>query len=237
MVRAPGEAFPQAGCWKTKRRQGRPDHEASLPPSRDPRPAAGGEPAAAAGCRSLGDAKSVRQSLVDAGPTGAGFVQTYIPAGFSSGEKESGRLALSAARLPAVGLHGPLSQELPALRRRGPRLERGGQVRPALPGGPQERARARPAAARRRRPQDRYQATAKAARRRAVEIALLPKEKGKKSELTDATLTVDPGEQAGDGIAYHDREGNLTRFEITGYQDLPRQGRFSPPAGIRWEDQ
>ncbi|HEX4966125.1 MAG TPA: hypothetical protein VF173_35270, partial [Thermoanaerobaculia bacterium] len=39
--------------------------------------------------------KTVRQSLVDAGPTGASFVQTYIPAGFSSGEKESGKLALA----------------------------------------------------------------------------------------------------------------------------------------------
>ncbi|HEY0557469.1 MAG TPA: hypothetical protein VGG20_24650, partial [Thermoanaerobaculia bacterium] len=35
--------------------------------------------------------KTVRQSLVAAGPTGASFVQTYIPAGFSSGEKESGK--------------------------------------------------------------------------------------------------------------------------------------------------
>src|SRR3954471_2172584 len=39
--------------------------------------------------------KTVRQSLVDAGPTGASFVQTYIPSGFSSGEKESGKLALA----------------------------------------------------------------------------------------------------------------------------------------------
>ena len=38
--------------------------------------------------------KNVRKSLVESGPTGAGFVQTYIPAGFTSGEKESGRLAL-----------------------------------------------------------------------------------------------------------------------------------------------
>jgi hypothetical protein len=39
------------------------------------------------------------------------------------------------------------------------------------------------------------------------------------------------------GIAYHDREGNQTRFEIAGYEDLPRQGRFTPPAGIKWEEQ
>ena len=37
-------------------------------------------------------------------------------------------------------------------------------------------------------------------------------------------------------IAYHDREGNLTRFEIGGYQGLPRQGQFSPPGEIKWED-
>ncbi len=37
----------------------------------------------------------VRQSLVEAGPTEASFTQTYIPAGFSSGEKETGRMSLS----------------------------------------------------------------------------------------------------------------------------------------------
>ena len=30
--------------------------------------------------------------------------------------------------------------------------------------------------------------------------------------------------------SYHDREGNLTRFEIKDYRDLPRRGQFSPPA-------
>src|SRR5689334_8834025 len=38
--------------------------------------------------------KTVRQSLVEAGPTGANFVQTFTAAGFSSGDQESGRLAL-----------------------------------------------------------------------------------------------------------------------------------------------
>ena len=39
--------------------------------------------------------QGVRQSLVDSGPTAAAFTQTYIPAGFSSGDSESGRLALA----------------------------------------------------------------------------------------------------------------------------------------------
>ena len=39
--------------------------------------------------------QGVRTSLVEAGPTGAAFVQTYVPAGFTSGEQESGTLALA----------------------------------------------------------------------------------------------------------------------------------------------
>jgi hypothetical protein len=68
---------------------------------------------------------------------------------------------------------------------------------------------------------------------RRIEIALVPKEK-KLAELTDATLTVDPASKRVVAIFYHDREGNLTRFEITGYQDLSRQGSFSPPSNVRW---
>jgi len=37
----------------------------------------------------------VRESLVAAGPTGAEFSQVYVPAGFTSGEKEAGKLALA----------------------------------------------------------------------------------------------------------------------------------------------
>src|SRR4030095_1478731 len=39
--------------------------------------------------------KNVRQSLVEAGPSGASFAQTFIASGFSSGDKESGRIALA----------------------------------------------------------------------------------------------------------------------------------------------
>src|SRR4029077_19264540 len=39
--------------------------------------------------------QGVRKSLVEAGPTGAAFVQTYVPAGFNSGDQESGTLALA----------------------------------------------------------------------------------------------------------------------------------------------
>ncbi|HEX4960943.1 MAG TPA: outer-membrane lipoprotein carrier protein LolA, partial [Thermoanaerobaculia bacterium] len=86
---------------------------------------------------------------------------------------------------------------------------------------------------------ERYKASGQSVAGGRVEIALSPKEKekGKPAALADATLTVDPATKRVTGIAYHDREGNLTRFDVSGYQDLPRQGRFTPPAGIKWEEQ
>src|SRR5688572_24784344 len=39
--------------------------------------------------------EGARRSLVEAGPTGASFNQTYVPAGFTSGERESGQLAFA----------------------------------------------------------------------------------------------------------------------------------------------
>jgi hypothetical protein len=81
----------------------------------------------------------------------------------------------------------------------------------------------------------RYRAAAKTVEGGRIEVSLTPKEK--LAELTDAALTVDPAKQRLVAISYHDREGNLTRFEIKDYRDLPRRGQFSPPQGIRWEEQ
>jgi hypothetical protein len=79
----------------------------------------------------------------------------------------------------------------------------------------------------------RYQATARPAAGGRIEIALSPQDK-RLAVLKDATLTVDPASQRVVAVSYHDQEGNLTKFEISGYQDVPRQGSFSPPSKIRW---
>jgi outer membrane lipoprotein-sorting protein len=197
----------------------------------------GVKPAAAADVDPWATLKSVRQSLVDAGPTGASFVQTYIPAGFTSGEKENGRLALNLPDCLRWDYTDPYPKSF---------LLCGGVVHAW---NEEDKAGRRYKVDRKNEPgldllllgvddlKERYQATARPLDAGRIEIALLPKDKGKKAELTDATLTVDPGSKRVTGIAYHDREGNLTRFDIAEYQDLPRQGRFSPPAGIKWEDQ
>ena len=179
--------------------------------------------------------KNVRQSLVDAGPTGANFVQTFTAAGFSSGDQESGRLALSLPDCMRWDYTTPFPKSF---------LLCGGTVH-AWNEGDQTGHRYR--VDRKKEPgldllllgvdelKSRYQATAKADADSKVEIALIPKKKDI-AELTDATLTVDPASRRVVAVAYHDREGNLTRFEITGYQDLARQGSFSPPGNLRWVD-
>jgi outer membrane lipoprotein-sorting protein len=177
----------------------------------------------------------VRQSLVEAGPTGARFVQTYIPAGFSSGEKESGQLALQLPDCLRWDYTEPYPKGF---------LLCGGVVHAW---NPEDQSGRRYRVDRKNEPgldllllgvddlKNRYQAAAKAGEAGRVEVQLTPK--GKVAELADASLTVDTGTKRLVAVSYHDKEGNLTRFEISGYESLPRQGRFSPPTGIRWEEQ
>lgn len=176
----------------------------------------------------------VRDSLVEAGPTGAKFTQTYIPAGFSSGEKEAGRLALHLPDCLRWDYDEPYPKSF---------LLCGGV---AHSWNPQDKSGRRYRVDRQNEPgldllllgvgdlKGRYQASTRAAEGGRVEIALSPK--GKVNELTDATFIIDPAAHRIVQVSYHDREGNLTRFEIGGYQGLPRQGQFSPPSGINWED-
>ena len=177
----------------------------------------------------------VRQSLVEAGPTEASFTQTYIPAGFSSGEKETGRMFLALPDCMRWDYKDPYPKSF---------LLCGGM---AHSWNQEDKSGRRYRIDRRNEPgldllllgldtlKTRYRAEAKTVEGGRVQVSLIPKEK--LAELTDAALTVDPAKQRLVAVSYHDREGNLTRFEIKDYRDLPRRGQFSPPAGIKWEEQ
>lgn len=177
----------------------------------------------------------VRQSLVEAGPTEASFTQTYVPAGFSSGEKETGRLFLELPDCMRWEYRDPYPKSF---------LLCGGV---AHSWNPEDKTGRRYRIDRRNEPgldllllglddlKVRYNAQAKSVAAGRIEVTLIPKES--LAELADAALTVDPVKQRLVAVTYHDREGNLTRFEIKNYRDLPRRGQFSPPQGIRWEEQ
>jgi outer membrane lipoprotein-sorting protein len=176
----------------------------------------------------------VRQSLVEAGPTEAGFTQTYIPAGFSSGEKETGRMFLALPDCMRWDYKDPYPKSF---------LLCGGV---AHSWNTEDKTGRRYRIDRRNEPgldllllgiddlKTRYRATVKSVPSGNIEVDLIPKEK--LAELTDAALTVDPVKKRLVAVSYHDREGILTRFEIKDYRDLPRRGQFSPPQGIRWEE-
>jgi hypothetical protein len=178
--------------------------------------------------------KGVRQSLVEAGPTQAVFTQTYIPAGFTSGEKESGQIALALPDCLRWDYQDPYPKGF---------LLCGGV---AHSWNSQDKTGRRYRVDRKNEPgldllllgvddlKNRYRATSAPAADGRVEVRLSPK--GKLEELTDAAFLVDTASDRVVAVSYHDREGNLTRFEITGYRNLPNQAQFSPPSGIRWEE-
>jgi hypothetical protein len=177
----------------------------------------------------------VRQSLAEAGPTGAAFTQTYVPAGFTSGETESGSLSLQLPdclrwdyREPypkGFLLCGDLVHAWNPEDHTGRRYRVDRRNEPGLDllllGADELRAR--------------YTATTRSLANGQVEIALAPR--SRQGTLSDATLALDPARLRIVGISYHDRQGNLTRFAITGYQRLDRPGQFAPPTGIRWQEQ
>jgi hypothetical protein len=177
----------------------------------------------------------VRRSLVAAGPTAARFTQSYIPAGFTSGETETGSLSL---RLPDC-LRWDYQDPYP----KGFLLC--GELVQAW--NPEDHTGRRYHVERKNEPgldllllgvddlQQRYSAATRKSPGGQVEIALAPR--SQQGQLTDATLAIDPATLRIVEVSYHDREGNLTRFQIAGYHALSAGGQFKPPAGIHWEDQ
>lgn len=177
-----------------------------------------------------------RKSLAASGAERAEFVQTYVPAGFSSGEEESGRIAF---RLPDC-LRWDYQEPYPkSFLVCGERVyswnsrDRRGQTsavdRENQPGLdllllPVEQL------------SERYDATAEPTGDGRVAVHLSPRaEMAGRTELTDATLVVDTAADRLVEVSYRDREGNRTTFRITGYRGLRDRAVFEPPKGIDWD--
>lgn len=183
---------------------------------------------------------AARRSLAAAGAEQADFVQTYLPAGFSSGEEESGRIAL---RLPDC-LRWDYAEPFPksfllcgdqvwswnAEDRRG---QTGSLDRESQPGLdllllPIDQL------------DDRYEASVEPAAAGSdgrVTVHLSPKsEMAERTELTDATLVVDTGTERLVELSYRDQEGNRTRFVLSDYRALGDSGIFKAPDGITWDE-
>ena len=184
--------------------------------------------------------RAVRADLAEAGTLQANFTQTYVPAGFTSGEKESGKLALALPDCLRWDYQDPYPKSF---------LLCGGN---AWAWNPQDKTGRRYGVDRKTEPgldllllgvddlKTRYKASARSLDGGRTEISLAPK--AKISPIKDAVLVVEGKGAAGDRrlvqVSYRDGEGNQTRFDLGDYREMPRRGTtFSPPTGIKWEDE
>ena len=174
-----------------------------------------------------------RAALIAAGPTETEFVQTYVPAGFSTGEEERGRLALALPDCLRWDYAEPYPKSF---------LLCGNE---AFYWNAEDGAGRRYAIEREKEPgldllllgveelRRRYDATTEAAGGR---IAVILSPRREIVELAGARLVVDADSLRLVEVSYTDREGGRSRFVLTGHGPLAEDGLFSPPEGIEWQE-
>ena len=178
--------------------------------------------------------ESLRESLSTA-PQSADFVQTFQPYGFSSSEREHGKMYLALPTCLRWDYEIPYAKSFLLCESmihtwnkgestgRRLRLETGKE-----PGLDLLRLRIEDL-------RSRYTAQMQSSTDGSVEVSLTPT--GESVVLTAARITVDPVDDHLLELAYEDLEGNTTSFEISGYRPLERLEWFVPPAEVEWIDE
>ncbi|MGB3564723.1 MAG: outer membrane lipoprotein carrier protein LolA [Thermoanaerobaculia bacterium] len=165
-------------------------------------------------------------------PRQADFVQSYIPAGFSSGEQEEGRIFIALPDCVRWDYQSPyaksflLCEETVWTWNEGESSGRR-QVLVAKEQQGLDLLRLSVESLR-----GRYAASVETTTGGSLEVllsSLTPYD-----SLTDARFLVDADRNLLVGLSYQDLEGNLTRFEISGYDPLGDGTVFAPPAEIEW---
>ncbi|MDX1383810.1 MAG: outer membrane lipoprotein carrier protein LolA [Thermoanaerobaculia bacterium] len=173
-----------------------------------------------------------RRHLRAESPLRASFTQTFVPAGFSTGEKESGRMALALPDCLRWDYDEPYAKSF---------LLCGDVFHYWNPGedeGHIEEIEAE------REPgldllllevsqlQERYEAELVAGERRMREIRLRPREAN--DYVAEAALVLDRGLERLLFLRYVDPEGSVTEFAISGWKKGAENGTFNPPEGVEW---
>lgn len=184
----------------------------------------------------------LRTSLVKAGPITARFEQTYIPAGFSTGDVERGHFSLWLPDCLRWNYVEPQVKSFLICKREAwawNEEEEGGrhyQIEPEKePGldlllldlsGLKER----------------YSAEGRQLEGGHYEILLsmskvaqLPK--GEAAKGVTARVRIDRKVQRVIGLEYRDEDGNTSRFTISEYQSLSHTALFQPPQDIQWKNE
>ena len=175
----------------------------------------------------------LRERLESASPLTAGFTQTFIAAGFSTGDAETGRIWVdlpACLRWDYEGdfpnsflLCGHLAHGWNHGETSGRRqfLSRGDE--PGLDLLRLEVTELR----------ERYSARLLEPDGELVAVELTAAEEAA-SEVRAATLRFAAGENGLRSLSYRDVEGNRTRFEFGAYGPVRERGVFTPPADLEW---
>ena len=206
-------------------------------------PAAAQAPAAGAAASPWEVLAALRAGLVKAGPITARFEQTYIPAGFSSGDTEKGHFSLWLPDCLRWSYVEPQVKSFLLCKREAwawNEEEEGGrhyQVEPEKEPGLDlmllDLAGLK----------DRYSAEGRQLEGGLYEILLtVGKEKNDKKgdkpsekQGVTARVRIDRAVQRVVGLEYRDEDGNTSRFAITEYQTLGHTALFQPPKDIQWK--
>lgn len=185
----------------------------------------------------FGAIEELRSSLAAKGPSTAHFEQTFVPAGFSSGETESGTLALGLPKCLRWDYREPLEKsfllcdlELYSWNVGEPSGQLVALDNAEQPGLdllllPRERLVAL------------YSATLTAKEAGSVEVALTPRDPAT-SPIAAATLVLDGERSRIESLSWRDREGNQTTFIFSQWQSCPEcsdDATFTAPRELTWE--
>lgn len=177
----------------------------------------------------------LRQELESGGPVSGQFVQTYIPAGFKNGDRESGHLSLWLPRCLRWNYEEPQEKSFLLCEtdvwfwNPGEATGRRYQVTPEDEPGLDlllvdvERLKERYVASSTRLGDGTYE----------IHLTLPPPAEGQWS----ARIRLDPVARRVAGLEYTDGEGNLTRFELSDYVKLSHTALFQPPQDLEWTEE
>jgi Outer membrane lipoprotein carrier protein LolA len=164
----------------------------------------------------------------------ADFVQTYVPAGFTSGERESGRVSLALPGALRWDYEVPYPKVFLVL------------ADTAYTWNPGETAGRRVVMADDERQHmallrldlealaKRYTAASSTTADGLIEVALTPTDE---AEIQDAVLTFEPRHHRLVALRYADLERNVTEFSLSGHRVASGEDLFAPPPGIEWLDE
>lgn len=176
----------------------------------------------------------LRRELAGGSPLAGDFVQTFTPAGFTTGETESGHVALSMPDCLRWDYLEPYRKSYLVCGSRAwswveaePRGQRVTIDPDQEMGLDLLLLSAEELAAR-------YRARVEAGSDGEIELALEPIDPA--SPLVAANLTVAAGGDRPAALDYRDREGNVTGFRFSNWRRLEDAESFAPPAGVEWSE-